>query len=253
MRSTFVDMLQRRYVSGSALRYNGLPFAEPWIVCLNLTGSGFNMTMPANDVVFGRRRVSPTPITAEASTPDAVAASPRKPIKSFFQYGRYTPIVILAMIVCQIGLGVAALQLFRPQKAVHSTTAHQIYIPPAIVRARAPVAASTGPHPAAPPVGAMPSWAKIYPGATLTTNKTSHLLGMTTWRVNYTVQASADDIAAFYEAAATKNGFNTKRVLVGLHNFRQDSTNSDFQYMIFTGPEGSNVYFQARSFGQPDS
>ena len=77
------------------------------------------------------------------------------------------------------------------------------------------------------------------------------MLGLTSWKVSYAVQASPEQIDTFYQQAARDAGFSDDGVLVGLHTFRQRSTNNDFNYMVWKDPHGQLVMFQARTFGQP--
>jgi hypothetical protein len=105
--------------------------------------------------------------------------------------------------------------------------------------------------PTAPAVGDMKSWAKLYPGAVITKSSIDRMLGLTNWQVEYSVPASPDQIASFYETIARQRGFTDTQNLGGWHVFRQDSSNNDFSYSAIPAAKGSDVIFKARTFGQP--
>ena len=96
----------------------------------------------------------------------------------------------------------------------------------------------------------MQARAKLYPGATVTESKTESLLGLTSWRVTYQVQASPDQVANFYQGIATEQGFTDGVNFGGYHRFTQDSTRDDFSYTVASVTGGSEVVFDARTFGR---
>jgi hypothetical protein len=150
------------------------------------------------------------------------------------RFRRYIAGVIVAIIIGHTAVYAIAAQLIGSAPAAGS---------------KKDVAASASPT--APDVGGMRSWAKLYPGAVVTESGTSNLLGLTSWKVTYTAQASSDQIDSFYEGVASDLGFNDRQSLAGLHVFRQEDTHNDFRYAVISDPSGSKVLFEARTFGGP--
>jgi hypothetical protein len=150
------------------------------------------------------------------------------------RHRRYLAWLVAGLIIAHVAAYIAA---------PHSDTAH----------ASAPkqtAEPSANLAPVAPSVGDMPSWARLYPGAKISQSKTQTLLGLTSWQVNYSVQASPAQVDAFYQKAAQDAGFTDTQTLVGLHTFRQKSTDNDFRYMIWNDVHGPLVMFEARTFGR---
>ena len=153
------------------------------------------------------------------------------------RYRPYIFAVIAALIVGQTAVNVTAPRLFRPPPTAADSASPQ----PAVV--------STD----VPSEGDMQAWAKLYPGAVMTKTETQKLMGLTSWRVQYRVQASPDQIDAFYDGLANTEGFSNKQTLLGYHRFTQDSTNNDFSYAAVTDASGTLVMFEARTFGKTAS
>jgi hypothetical protein len=153
------------------------------------------------------------------------------------RYRPYIVAVVAALVVAQTAVNVTAPRFFRPPPTAADSAPAQ----PAVV--------STD----VPPEGNMQAWAKLYPGAVLTKNETQTLMGLTDWRVQYSVQASPDQIDAFYEGLASTEGFNDKQTLLGYHRFTQDSTNNDFSYTVLKEASGTLVIFEARTFARTGS
>ena len=100
----------------------------------------------------------------------------------------------------------------------------------------------------APPVVAMGTWAKLYPGGTITKNETRKLMNLTSWDIGYKVDATPEQIDAFYQALARQEGFDKKLSFGGLTRYDQSSTNNHFSYSIFEQPGGSRVLYTAYYF-----
>jgi hypothetical protein len=147
------------------------------------------------------------------------------------QYRKYIAALIAAIIIGHTAVYAIAPQFFRPAAQAASDR---------------PVSSS----PNAPDVGDMQSWAKLYPGAVITESKSETFLGLISWKVTYRVQASPDQIETFYETIANQRGFTDTQSLAGLHMFRQESTHDDFSYALTSDATGSQVMFQARTFGK---
>jgi hypothetical protein len=112
--------------------------------------------------------------------------------------------------------------------------------------------APTNLAPVAPAAGDMRSWAKLYPGGAIATSRTSTLLGLTDWDVNYEVQASPEEIDAFYRQVAHADGFAEEPVFAGLRSFKRDGDEDEFSYMAWRRASGSTVVsFKARTSGKP--
>jgi hypothetical protein len=139
------------------------------------------------------------------------------------------PIIILIM-VGHVAVDLTAPGFFRPPEAIS---------PP-------PVAAASV---TAPAVGGMQAWAKLYPGSMVTSAKSSTLMGLTSWQVDYMTHASADQVRAFYQAAATNEGFTDTQTLAGMYVYRQTDTNNDFRVLAVQKATGTEVVFEARTFG----
>jgi hypothetical protein len=151
-------------------------------------------------------------------------------------YRRYIPVVIAILIVGQTAIDVNAPGLFRAANT--GSTAQQAGIPTGAANV------STD----APSAGNMQAWAKVYPGAVWTRNETQTFGPLTEWTVHYTVQATPDQVGAFYEALANTEGFTDTQTILSFHRFRQDSTRNDFSYFVVAGAAGSDVIFTARTF-----
>jgi hypothetical protein len=148
------------------------------------------------------------------------------------RYRRWIALIVAAIVVGHTAVYMAAPDLFGSQAD----------------SAKREQPASTSPDP--PAVDDMQSWAKLYPGATVTESKTENFLGLTSWKVTYKVQASPEQIGSFYEGIATRRGFTDSTSLGGYHRFTQDSTRNDFSYAVVSETGVSEVIFEARTFGR---
>jgi hypothetical protein len=96
----------------------------------------------------------------------------------------------------------------------------------------------------------MPVWVKIYPGAKDVQIEPRNFMDLRSWRVTYDVQASPEQIQAFYKQIADSNGFSQDNTPLGmaLHEYRQASTNDDFSVVASAGLSGTDVIYDPRSF-----
>ncbi len=147
------------------------------------------------------------------------------------RHRKYIVPILLAIIVSDV-----ALYMIVPFKSEHDGPKGKNQTP-----ASAPIA---------PAIGNMASWAKLYPGAVITKSSSDKFSDLTSWNVSYSVPASPEQIESFYESVAKDQGFAAAQNFGGLHMFRQDDTGNDFSYSVSTGSAGSDVNFQARTFGR---
>jgi hypothetical protein len=99
------------------------------------------------------------------------------------------------------------------------------------------------------PKADMENWAKLYPGAVISRSSVSTMLSLTDWKVEYSVQASPQEIDAFYRGIARAGGFDDETDFGGERLLEQDSTGDRFSYSVWRRPDGSSeVSFDARRF-----
>lgn len=139
--------------------------------------------------------------------------------------------IILLIVVGHGAVDLIAPQFFRPPDVKSSTPLH--------MAAESVVA---------PTVGDMRAWAKLYPGSIVTSAKSSSMLGLTSWRVEYTTPASPELVGAFYQATAKAEGFTDTQSFGGVTSFRQSSNQNEFHYMAVANSTGAEVIFEARTF-----
>jgi hypothetical protein len=142
------------------------------------------------------------------------------------------PFVLAGLIVCQTAIDVTAPQLFPAKEPPAPKVASPLNLNP-------------------PAVGDMPAWAKIYPGATVTKSKTSKLLGLTSWEVDYKTSATPEQIGAFYQQIAKEQGFEESGGFAGVHILEQKATSSRFTYAVDSEGGVSEVNYEARAFDTP--
>jgi hypothetical protein len=97
-----------------------------------------------------------------------------------------------------------------------------------------------------PAPASLQSWARLYPGAVTERANTMTMLGVVNWSAGYTVKASPDQIGAFYQDLANRQGFTESRVILGQHQFKSPGSISGFRYTVLPSEQGSMVDFQAQ-------
>jgi hypothetical protein len=142
--------------------------------------------------------------------------------------------LIILSIIGQTAAQVASLYLPNQPQA-------QTNLPAQLVTPQVKTNAAT------PSPDGMPTWAKLYPGAVVTSSQTISVMGTTTWQVIYRVEASPEEIGDFYQALSNTEGFNDTNTLLGNHYFTQDSTQSRYSYSVTTDGSISEVLFKARA------
>lgn len=100
-----------------------------------------------------------------------------------------------------------------------------------------------------PVVGNMRSWAKLYPGSTITLNRPQKILNLTQWEVSYVTNASPDRVADFYNATAGREGFALESDLFGIKTFRNPLNGDRFSYSAKARSSRSEVFFIAKCYG----
>jgi hypothetical protein len=162
-----------------------------------------------------------------------------------------------AAIIC-VGVFVTALAIARIASAVAEQRQPQVprgavrhsVAPPADLSAGDSVVTAQG----------LPSWAKLYPGATDVTTEPPTDISQGRWRIHYTVQAPLDQVVAFYSGIASNAGFteqadnfsatvNTTGSGLVYHKFQQPDSRNDLSYVAGTDPRGTRVTLDARSDG----
>jgi len=97
-----------------------------------------------------------------------------------------------------------------------------------------------------PVPASLQSWARLYPGAVPDRANTMTMLGIVNWSARYTIKASPDQIGAFYQDLATRQGFTQTRVILGQHQYSIPGKSSGFRYSVFPTEQGSMVDFLAQ-------
>ena len=160
----------------------------------------------------------------------------------------YRYVILAAIIACQTVIDVDAPRFGARHDAPNAASPTAQVTPPqsSLTNFETPDTPVVEP----PNAGGMQTWAKLYSDARVDSNETQHMLGLTTWRVQYTTAASSDQIAAFYANVAIQCGFKEDQGFLGLHTFRRADSSDTFSYDIFPQKTGSRVFFQARVFEQ---
>ena len=96
--------------------------------------------------------------------------------------------------------------------------------------------------------GNMRSWAKLYPGSTITINRPQKILNLTQWQVSYVTNASPDRVADFYNATASREGFALDTNVFGIKTFRNAKNGDRFSFSTTASPGGSDVFFIAKYY-----
>jgi hypothetical protein len=140
-------------------------------------------------------------------------------------------LIVAAVVVFQTALAVG-MPLLGPHDAAATTAA--------------PVP-TTASRVAPPHIGDMEAWARLYPDASVQTNDTSDMFGITSWRVQYTTGASADQIASFYDGIASQYGFKADPSVLGVHNYSREHFREQLGYQTLQAGGALHVFLTART------